>query len=74
MKQAVDSFLTVCKMQPKNADARAKYELTKKEYKGALLAAAILNEDKKIIVDSTTINVESSYSGPRLENTDEITP
>ena len=33
LKEAVAAFLTVCKMQPKNADARSKYELTKKEYR-----------------------------------------
>lgn len=48
LKEAVDSFLTVCKMQPKNADARSKYELTKKEHRENLLAAALFVEQKKI--------------------------
>ena len=41
LKEAVDAFLMVCKLEPKNADARSKYELTKKEYKAGLLAAAL---------------------------------
>lgn len=34
----------------------------------------MLNEDKKIQLDSRDIIVESSYTGPKLENVDEITP
>lgn len=73
MKQAVESFLTVCKMQPKNADARAKYEMTKKEHRLALLAAAVLNDDKRIQIDSADIDVPSSYTGPKLETIDDLT-
>jgi serine/threonine-protein phosphatase 5 len=74
LKQAVDSFLTVCKMQPKNADARAKYELTKKEHRLLLLAAAVVNDEKRASLDFKDIHVESSYSGPKLDSTDDITP
>lgn len=48
LKEAVDAFLIVCKMEPKNADARSKYELTRKEYRETLLAAAVLVEQKKV--------------------------
>ena len=74
LKQAVDSFLTVCNMQPKNADARSKYELTKKEHRLALLAAAVVNDEKRATLDFKDINVESSYSGPKLDSIDDITP
>ena len=48
LKEAVEAFLIVCKLEPKNADARSKYELTKKEHRAQLLAAAVLVEQKKI--------------------------
>lgn len=74
LKQAVDSFLTVCKMQPKNADARAKYDLTKKEHRLMLLAAAVVNDERRATLDEKSITVESNYSGPKLDSVDDITP
>jgi hypothetical protein len=61
-------------MQPKNADARAKYDLTKKEHRLMLLAAAVVNDERRATLDFKDINVESSYSGPKLESIDDITP
>jgi len=74
LKEAHDAFLVVCKMQPKNADARNKYEITKKEYRESLLAAAVLVEQKKISLDAKDIEVESSYTGPKIESIDDVTP
>ena len=61
-------------MQPKNADARAKYDLTKKEHRLMLLAAAVVNDERRATLDFKDINVESSYNGPKLESIDDITP
>jgi serine/threonine-protein phosphatase 5 len=74
LKEAVDAFLHVCKMQPKNADARSKYELTRKEYRENLLAAAVNIEQKKLVVSADEITVDSTYTGPRLNSIDDVTP
>lgn len=74
LKEAVDAFLIVCKMEPKNSDARSKYELTRKEYRETLLAAAVLVEQKKISLSENDIAVEASYNGPKLESVEDVTP
>ena len=74
MKEAVNMFKTVCKMQPQNRDAREKYNVTMKAHKANMLAAAIQYKDEKVEVDVRDIHVEDSYSGPKFEDTDEITP
>ena len=74
MKQAVLAFKQVCKMQPQNRDAREKYEVTLRAHKEQLLAQAIVHEEGKIEVDTNNMAVESSYTGPRLESIDDITP
>ena len=61
-------------MQPQNRDAREKYEVTLRAHKEQLLAQAIVHEEGKIEVDTDTIAVESSYTGPRLESIDDISP
>ncbi len=72
MKLAVQCFKTVCQMQPQNRDARAKYELTMKAFKEAELAKAIFFDEKKVEVDVGNIQVEASYTGPRLESIDDL--
>ena len=74
MKQAVLAFKQVCKMEPQNRDAREKYEVTLKAHKEQLLAQAIIHEEAKVSVDAESIAVESSYSGPRLETIEDVTP
>lgn len=74
MKMAVLAFKQVCKMQPQNRDAREKYEMTLKAHKEQLLSQAIVHEEGKIMIDAESINVESSYSGPKLDSIDDVTP
>ena len=74
MKQAVLAFLQVCKLDPQNRDAREKYELTKKEHKAQLLAQAIVHNEVKVDIDPESIYVEDSYTGPKLESIDDVTP
>ena len=59
-------------MQPTNRDARAKYELTLKAFKEVELAKAIFFEEKKIEIDVENIEVEASYTGPKLESIDDL--
>ena len=73
LKLAVAAFKTVCKMQPQNKDARAKYDITMKAFKEAELAKAIFIEDKKFEVDIDKIEVDASYTGPRLDTIDDVT-
>ena len=73
MKQAVLAFKQVCKLEPQNRDARQKYEVTLKEHKAQLLAQAIVHNEAVVTVDAESIYVEDSYTGPRLENIDDVT-
>ena len=61
-------------MQPQNRDAREKYDVTLRAHKETLLAQAIVHEEGKIEVDTESIYVEPSYTGPRLESIDDINP
>lgn len=38
------------------------------------MAAAIAGEDKKLVVNTDEMAVEASYSGPKLESIDDVTP
>jgi len=64
----------VCKMQPNNRDARNKYDITLKAFREAELAKAIYFDEKKTVVDTDKIAVESSYTGPKLDSIDDVTP
>jgi serine/threonine-protein phosphatase 5 len=72
LKEAAKEFKTVCQMQPNNRDAREKLATTQKAHKEALLAAAIQYKDAKVEVDAAAMTVESSYTGPKFETTDDI--
>ena len=48
--------------------------MTLRAHKEQLLAQAIVHEEAKVISDPESIHVEDSYTGPRLENIDDITP
>jgi len=61
-------------MQPQNREARQKFEDTKKEYSLQQFAAAIVSEEKKLVVNVQDMVVEASYAGPKLNSTDDITP
>lgn len=74
LKNSMNDFKTVCKMQPQNKEARQKFEDTKKEFALQQFAAAIVNEEKLLVIDPNEIVVEASYKGPRLETIDDVTP
>jgi len=64
----------VCHLEPQNKDARDKYEMTKKEHVEREFAKCIMKDDERIVVKVEDIIVEDSYSGPRLEAGEAITP
>lgn len=74
MQKAVESFKTVCKMQPSNHDAREKYNAVLKQFREEMLAKAVERADEIIHYDASDIHVADSYEGPRIENIDDITP
>lgn len=74
LKEAVEAFTKVCKMQPNNKDAREKLDITKKELNYQRMAASIEVEQKKISLDDRDIPVEASYTGPKLDSIDDVTP
>jgi len=74
LDNAVKDFKQVCKMMPADKDAREKYDMTLKEMRLRQFSKCIEVEDKKIEVDVQDIVVEDSYTGPRLESIDDITP
>lgn len=45
LKNSMSDFKTVCKMQPQNAEARQKFENTKKEHQLQMFAAAIVSDE-----------------------------
>jgi len=73
LAEAIKDFKSVCKLEPQNKDAREKWQTTMKEHKEREFAKCIQIDDEKIIVNLDSFVVEDSYTGPRLENADEIT-
>ena len=48
--------------------------MTLKAHKEQLLAAAIEYKDERVEVNVDDIHVEASYSGPKFDSVEEITP
>lgn len=68
LKDAVDDFKKCCLLDPKNREARNKYDFTLKEYKSEQLAKALdYGDSSKTVVNVEDIAVESSYQGPKLD-------
>jgi serine/threonine-protein phosphatase 5 len=74
LKNSMNDFKTVCKMEPQNREARQKFEDTKKEFSLQMFAAAIVSEEKKLVVDTEGMVVEAGYQGPTLATIDDLTP
>jgi serine/threonine-protein phosphatase 5 len=73
LAEAVKDFKQVCKLEPQNKDAREKYATTLKEHKEREFAKCIQKDDERIVVKVEDIPVEDSYTGPKLESSDDIT-
>ena len=71
--KALKDFKAVCKMQPGNKDAREKYDETMKEHRIRLLQSALGYTSEKVNIDIDAIQVEASYTGPKLEKIEDIT-
>ena len=66
-KAARKDFRAVCKLRPKDRDARGKLQECEKAVKEAAFAAAILSDESAPLSDSfkaETVAVEKSYDGP----------
>lgn len=66
-KAARKDFRAVCKLRPKDRDARAKLALCEKAVREAAFAAAILSEEAAPLSDTfkaESIIIEKSYDGP----------
>lgn len=59
-------------MQPGNKDAREKYDETMKEYRIRQLQSALGYASERVTIDTDAINVESAYTGPKLEKIEDI--
>ena len=70
-KQALKDFKHVCRLQPKDPQARRQYAECEKQAKEAAFARAIESEETApFALDSARINVDGSYEGPRIETED----
>lgn len=68
-------YKTVCKMRPTDKEARSKYDITLKEFKLREFSKCIGHDDSKVTVNIEEMVVESSYTGPRLDDgPEQITP
>lgn len=66
-KAARKDFRMVCKLRPKDRDARAKFNECEKACREAAFALAIESEETVPLsstIDLSTISIESSYDGP----------
>lgn len=73
-ENAVLDFKMVCKLQPDNQEAKAKLADTEKMQMLSKLQQSALYEEAKITVNPGSIKVDKEYSGPRLQDIDDITP
>lgn len=68
LKEGVDDFKKCCLLDPKNREARNKYDFTLKEYKSEQLAKALSYDDaSKTVINAEDIAVEAAYTGPKLD-------
>ena len=63
----------VCKLSPKNKDAREKYTEFMKAKKAKLFAESIAVEEKRAELDPEEYKVKDDYDGPRLESIEDVT-
>lgn len=73
LKAAIKDFTKVCKLVPKDKDARNKLDMAKKAKMEMDFASCIAVEEKKIEINPDDIIVEESYSGPVIEKREDVT-
>ena len=76
LKEARADFKAACQIEPNNKDARAKLSECEKAIKAKQFELAIASDETPVKEpDPSDIEVESSYSGPRLDPIDgKVTP
>lgn len=73
LKAAIKDFKKVCKIVPKDKDARSKLEVATKAKKELDFAMCIAVEELKIEINPDDIIVEPSYDGPKIEKREDVT-
>lgn len=74
LADAQKDFKKLCKLCPKDKDAREKLAITKKMIMEKKFAESIAIDEVRPELDPEEMNVPDSYSGPKLESIDAITP
>jgi hypothetical protein len=74
LAEAVKDFKKVCQLLPNDKDARDKYQLTMKEHKAREFAKCIEKDDIRVNINLDDMVVEATYTGPKLENIEDLTP
>ena len=74
LASAIKDFKKVCKLVPKDKDARQKYELAVRSRKELEFAKCIMVEEAKIEMNPQDIIVEASYKGLVAEKKEDVTP
>lgn len=72
LKESVRDFTKVCKLHPKDKDARKKLDVAKKAKMEMEFASCIAVEEQKIEIDPEDIIVEESYTGPVCEKAEDV--
>ena len=73
LQAAIKDFKRVCKIKPKDKDARSKLESAKKLKIELDFAACIEVEEIKIEINPEDIIVEPSYTGPKIDKREDVT-
>ena len=72
LKESVRDFTKVCKLHPKDKDARKKLDVAKKAKMEMEFASCIAVEEQKVEIDPEDIIVEESYTGPVCEKAEDV--
>ena len=72
LKESVRDFTKVCKLHPKDKDARKKLDVARKAKMEMEFASCIAVEEQKIEIDPEDIIVEESYTGPVCEKAEDV--
>ena len=72
LNEAVKDFKRLCKLCPKDKDARQKYSVALKMKREKDFAMSIAVEEKKIELNPEDFREDPSYEGPKIESVEDI--
>ena len=73
VNEAAKDFKQLCKLCPKDKDARGKYNMAVKEKNSRLFALSIAVEEVKIELSPDDFREDPKYTGPKLEKIEDVT-